>query len=98
MSLEQHTQALRERVGEDCGLEATLKLDMGDAGVILIDATSVPNVVSNDDNEAQCTVKMTEQTLAELLTGDLAATTAFISGKLAIDGDMGVALKLQDLM
>ncbi|TPV93594.1 MAG: SCP2 sterol-binding domain-containing protein [Myxococcales bacterium FL481] len=98
MTLEQHTQQLRERVGEDSGLGSTLKLDLSPDGVIHIDAVSVPNVVSNDDKEAACTIKLSVATLDELAAGDLAPTTAFMTGKLAIDGDMGIALKLQDIL
>lgn len=98
MNLEEHTQQLRARVGEDCGLGATLKLDLSPDGVIHIDAKKVPNVVSNDDAEAACTIKLSLATLDELTSGDLAPTTAFMSGKLTIDGDMGIALKLQDLL
>ena len=98
MTLEQHTQQLRERVGDDCGLGSTLKLDFGQAGVIHVDAKSVPNVVGNDDKAAACTIKLTLETLDELASGDLAPTTAFMTGKLSIDGDMGLALKLQDLL
>jgi len=32
-----------------------------------------------------------------LLTGDLNPMTAFMSGKIKVDGDMGVAMKLQKL-
>lgn len=98
MSLEQNTQTIKERVGEDCGLGATLKFDFGDDGVIFIDATKVPNEVSNDNNEATCTVGVTMGDFESMLSGDLAATTAFMSGKLKIDGDMGIAMKLQNLL
>ena len=98
MSLEQNTQTIKERVGEDCGLGATLKFDFGDDGVILIDATKVPNEVSNENTDATCTVGCTMSDFESMLSGDLAATTAFMSGKLKIDGDMGIAMKLQNLL
>lgn len=98
MSLESATETIRTRVGEDCGLGATLKFDFGDDGVIMIDATTVPNVVTNDDTEAQCTVGVTLEDFESMLSGDLAPTTAFMGGKLKVDGDMGVAMKLQSVM
>lgn len=98
MSLENVTNTIRERVGEDCGLAATLKFDLGDIGKVFVDATTVPNVVTNDDTDAQCTVGLTLEDFESMLAGDLAPTTAFMSGKLKVEGDMGVAMKLQNIM
>jgi putative sterol carrier protein len=98
MSLETVTETIKTRVGEDCGLGATLKFDFGDDGKLFIDASVVPNTVSNDDNEASCTVGVTLEDFNSMLDGDLAPTTAFMSGKLKVEGDMGVAMKLQSIM
>ena len=97
MSLEQVTEGLRERVGEDSGLGATLKFDFGDAGVVFIDGVSTPNSVSNDDNDANCTIAMTIEDFISMAAGELDATSAFMMGKLKVDGDMGIAMKLQSL-
>ena len=56
MSLESCTQAIRTKVGADSGLDATLKFDMGDDGVIVIDGKSTPNTVSNTSVDTDCTV------------------------------------------
>ena len=98
MSLESVTNTIKERVGDDAGLGATLKFDMGDDGVVFIDAKSTPNTVSNDNRDADCTVGLSLDDLQAMLAGDLAPTTAFMSGKLRVEGDMGVAMKLQSLM
>ena len=98
MSLESITKTITERVGDDAGLGATLKFDMGDAGVVYIDGKSTPNTVSNENKDADCTVGVTVEDLTAMMAGDLAPTTAFMSGKLKVEGDMGVAMKLQSLM
>jgi putative sterol carrier protein len=98
MSLESSTETLRNRIGEDCGLNATLKFDFGADGKLFIDATQVPNVVTNDDTAAQCTVSVTLADFDAMMAGDLAPTTAFMSGTLKVEGDMGVAMKLQNIM
>jgi putative sterol carrier protein len=98
MSLETATETIKSRVGDDAGLGATLKFDMGDAGVIFIDGKASPNTVSNDNTDADCTVGLSMDDLEAMLAGDLAPTTAFMSGKLKVEGDMGVAMKLQSLM
>ena len=95
MSLESATQAIRAKVGDDSGLDATLKFDMGADGVIVIDAKSTPNTVSNDNCDVDCTVGITLDNLQAMLDGDLEPATGFMAGKLKVSGDMSVAMRLQ---
>jgi len=96
-TLEEITDGMRDRIGEDCGLGATLKFDFGDDGMVFVDAVTVPNVVSNDDEDAECTIRITKENFESLAGGDLDPTTAFMMGKLKIDGNMGIAMKLQSV-
>ncbi len=96
-TIEEITEGMKDRIGEDCGLDATLKFDFGDDGLVHVDATTVPNVVSNDDNDAECTIKITKENFLGLVNGDLDPTTAFMMGKLKIEGNMGIAMKLQSV-
>ncbi len=98
MSIESVTNTLKERVGTDAGLNATLKFDCGSDGVIFIDGKSKPSTVSNANSDADCTVGVSLEDLTAMMAGDLAPTTAFMAGKLNVSGDMGVAMKLQSLM
>ena len=95
MDLQACTQALRAKVGNSSGLNATLKFDCGADGVAFIDGKSTPNTVSNLDLEADCTVGITLENLAALLTGELEPATGFMMGKFKVSGDMSVAMKLQ---
>jgi putative sterol carrier protein len=95
MNLEECTQAIRTKVGSDSGLDATLKFDCGDDGVIVIDGKSTPNTVSNNNVDADCTVGITLDNLNAMLTGDLEPATGFMAGKLKVSGDMSVAMRLQ---
>lgn len=97
MSLESLTDGVRQRVGDDSGLGATVKFDFGDDGVIFVDATVTPNVISNDDNDAQCTIAMSMSDFEEMASGELDATTAFMMGKLKVEGDMSIAMKLSSV-
>jgi putative sterol carrier protein len=98
MSLEAVTAGLKEKVGEDCGLGSVLKFDFGDDGILVLDATQVPNVISNDDVEAQCTMVLSLENFMEMADGKLNGTTAFMTGKLKIQGDMGIAMKLAPIL
>ncbi len=87
--------ALRLKVGESSGLNATLKFDCGAEGVAVIDGRSMPNTVDAVDREADCTIAITRENLAALVTGDLEPATGFMMGRFKVSGDMSVALKLQ---
>ncbi len=98
MSLEQITNGMKERVGEDCGLGASMKFDFGDDGIVVLDANQVPNVVSNEDQPTDCTLKMAMSDFIAMTQGELDGMTAFMMGKLKVEGDMGVAMKLQSVL
>jgi putative sterol carrier protein len=95
MDLQTATNAFRSKVGDDSGLGATLKFDCGADGVIVIDGASTPNTVDNNNRDTDCTITLTLDTMREMMSGELNPTTAFMTGKITVAGDMGVALKLQ---
>ena len=95
MDMQEITAALRAKVGDSSGLNATLKFDCGADGTICIDGRSAPNSVSNDNVETDCTVGITLENLTALLSGDLEPATGFMMGKLKVAGDMSVAMRLQ---
>lgn len=95
MDMSACTEALRAKVGESSGLNATLKFDCGPDGVAYIEGKSIPNVVHNDNLDADCTIAITLENLAAMLSGELDPATGFMMGKFRVAGDMSVALKLQ---
>ena len=95
MNLQACTEALRTKVGDASGLNATLKFDCGADGVAYIDGKSMPNSVSNENKDADCTVAITLENLGALVQGELEPATGFMMGKFKVSGDMSVAMKLQ---
>jgi putative sterol carrier protein len=95
MDLQACTEALRAKVGDSSGLNATLKFDCGADGVAYIDGKSVPNSVDNLNRDADCTLEITLENLAALVTGELEPATGFMMGRFKVSGDMSVAMKLQ---
>ena len=59
-------------------------------GAIMIDATGI----RAGDEEAAVTLSADADTFQQILSGDLNPTTAFMTGKLSVDGDMGQAMTL----
>ena len=94
MTLENFTETVRSKVGADSGLNATIKFAFNEGGALYIDGKSKPNTVSNDDGPADCTVNVSFEDFAKLMDRKLDPTTAFMMGKIKIEGDMGVAMKL----
>ncbi len=79
-------------------LGATVKFVMkGGEGVVFIDGNQDPNAVSTEDKEAECTIHVDHDDFDKLLSGDMNPMMAFMGGKLKIEGNMGVAMKLSSL-
>ena len=98
MDLQACTDAIRLKVGEDSSLNATLKCDCGDSGVVYVDGLAKPNTVSNENLDAICTVSLALEDLSAMLSGELNAVSGFMAGKLKVSGDMGVAMRLQNVV
>ena len=55
-------------------------------------------VASGQAAAAKCTVNCTDADFLNIVNGKLNAQMAFMSGKLKIQGDMGLAMKLQQIL
>lgn len=55
-------------------------------------------VVEGAPSSPKCTVAATEQDFLNIVNGKLNPQMAFMSGKLKIQGDMGLAMKLQQIL
>jgi putative sterol carrier protein len=51
-----------------------------------------------EDKPADCTVRLTSDTLNDLLTGKANPATAFMFGKIKIEGNMGMAMALTKIL
>uniref|UniRef100_A0A480SKS9 Sterol carrier protein 2 n=2 Tax=Sus scrofa TaxID=9823 RepID=A0A480SKS9_PIG len=54
-------------------------------------------VLPNSDKKADCTITMSDSDLVALMTGKMNPQLAFFQGKLKVLGNMGLAMKLQNL-
>jgi putative sterol carrier protein len=97
MTLQEITAKMKEGASKKSAFGNTVKFST-DQGVVYIDGKQTPPTISNDDKAADCTLKMDFGDFADLIGGKLDGMTAFMTGKLKIEGDMGVAMKLQTIL
>ncbi|WP_166416042.1 SCP2 sterol-binding domain-containing protein [Cochlodiniinecator piscidefendens] len=72
------------------GFDGVAKFVMGDEGAIVIDS----NGARASDDDADVTLTADAEVFRAILDGEQNPTTAFMTGKLKVDGDMGLAMKL----
>ena len=83
--------------GKNLKLDATIKFDFEGKGTIYIDGKSDPNSVSNKAEDSDCTVILSLETLSLMQSGQLDGMAAMMGGKLKVEGDMQVAMKLKEV-
>lgn len=68
-------------------------------GVWTVDLTREPGTVTaGSSGAAKCTVTCASADFMNIVSGKMNAQMAFMSGKLKIKGDMGLAMKLQKVI
>jgi putative sterol carrier protein len=97
MNLQEATAKVNKMAANNGGkVKATINFQF-EEGVIHLDDTVSPTLVSNEALSAQCTIKMSIDNFEKMMTGNMNPMMAFMSGKKKIDGDKGVAMKLASL-
>ena len=91
--LEKAAAALNEKLASG-GFDASAKFAIADLGAIVLDGDGAR--VSDDD--ADVTLSADADTFEQILSGELNPTGAFMSGKLSVDGDMGIAMQLASVL
>ena len=79
------------------GMTNTYLFDIdGQQWTVAVDDGKV-NVSEGDAGAADCTISTSEETFQKIAAGEQNATSAYMTGKLKVKGDMGAAMKLQKL-
>jgi len=73
-----------------------VKLDFGDEGVVMLDG--VAQAVGEEDGDADTIIKVAWSDWEDMAAGKLDGMTAFMQGKLKVEGDMGNAMQLQGVL
>lgn len=76
------------------GFDGVAKFVIPGEGAIIIDADGV----RAGDTEADVTLTADADVFQAILAGDMNPTAAFMQGKLGVDGNMGLAMKLGSVL
>ncbi len=89
---------IKENTEQAKAIGATYKfaLDGDGGGTWVMDLKDNPGVTEGD-GEAMCTIKMAASDYVDMVEGRANGQQLFFTGKLKIEGDMGLAMKLQKL-
>jgi putative sterol carrier protein len=80
------------------GMKNSYIFDIDGSGTWRVDVDDgTVSVTEGGDGDADATIAASEETFQKIASGDLNATTAYMTGKLKVRGDMGAAMKLQRL-
>ena len=93
-------ETLESRVDQSktAGMRNSYLFDIDGAGqwTVAVDDGRV-SVTDGPSPDADCTITSSEENFERIVAGELNPTSAYMTGKLKVKGDMGAAMKLQKL-
>jgi len=97
MKIEDIRAELANNIQKIDPLGKKLKFKLDD-DFILIDGTTGQNILSDRDEDADCTITMSKETYVKLQRKQIKPMIATLTGKIRVKGDIGLAQKLKQLM
>jgi putative sterol carrier protein len=98
-SVQEFFNGLADRVSPDriAGVNNTYVFEIEGAGTWTVALADGKLTVTEGAGDADCTISASEENFGKIVAGEQNPTTAYMTGKLKIKGDMGAAMKLQKL-
>jgi putative sterol carrier protein len=98
-SAQEFFSTLETRIDESktAGMTNSYLFDIEGAGKWKVDVHDGKVTVSENAEDADVTISTTEETFSKIADGEQNPTSAYMTGKLKVKGDMGAAMKLQKL-
>ena len=92
-------EGLESRVdeGNTAGMNNSYVFDIEGAGQWKVDVDDGKVTVTEGGGDADATIQASQETFEKIVAGEQNPTSAYMTGKLKIKGDMGAAMKLQKL-
>ena len=87
----------RADASKTAGMTNSYVFDIEGAGQWTVSVDDGAVTVTEGTGDADATISASEETFAKIVAGEQNPTSAYMTGKLKIKGDMGAAMKLQKL-
>jgi putative sterol carrier protein len=99
MSAREFFETLESRVdaSKTAGMNNSYLFDIDGAGKWKVDVQDGNVNVSEGEGDADVTISTSEDTFEKMVSGEQNPTSAYMTGKLKVKGDMAAAMKLQKL-
>jgi putative sterol carrier protein len=99
VSTREFFESLESRVDatKTAGMNNSYLFDIDGAGKWKVDVQDGSVKVTENEEDADVTITTSEETFEKITSGEQNATSAYMTGKLKVKGDMGAAMKLQKL-
>lgn len=99
-SARQFFEDLQARAGSSRAgdLSASYRFDIEGEGSWHVDVENGAVTVTESQDPADCVVATDEQTFLAVVRNEQSPMGAFMTGKIRVEGDMGLALRLKDLV
>ncbi|MDW8133746.1 MAG: SCP2 sterol-binding domain-containing protein [Bacteroidia bacterium] len=94
MSVEEILKAIQERLPRVENLNGSVKFVFDGQDVVYVDGTQKPPLLSVEDRPADCTIRLARETFSDIISGKSSAMTAFMFGKIKVEGNMGIAMAI----
>jgi putative sterol carrier protein len=91
------TLASRADTSKTAGMNNSYLFDIEGAGPWKVDVAEGRVTVTEGGGDADATIQASQEVFEKIVAGEQNPTSAYMTGKLKIKGDMGVAMKLQKL-
>jgi putative sterol carrier protein len=91
------TLEARVDASKTAGMSNSYLFEIAGAGTWKVDVTDGSVTVTEGASDADVTIRTSPETFSAIASGEQNPTTAYMTGKLKVEGDMGAALKLQKL-
>ena len=99
MSAREFFESLETRVdaSKTAGMNNSYLFDIEGAGKWKVDVNDGKVSVTEGGEDADAVISTNEETFEQIASGEQNPTSAYMTGKLKVRGDMGAAMKLQKL-
>ena len=99
MEAREFFETLETRVdpSKTAGMTNSFVFEIEGAGTWKVDVADGKVSVTEGGGDADATIRASEETFSAIASGEQNPTTAYMTGKIKIKGDMAAALKLQKL-